>query len=75
MSMEEYNTLMLIKKSYVSDFGTRYLMVQNVKGFRIYDLRAYFWVWFNVSQKAREESKDEEVCRTWWLHFKHGEKS
>jgi hypothetical protein len=26
-------------------------------------------------QKAREESKDEEVCRIWWLHFKHGEKS
>jgi hypothetical protein len=27
------------------------------------------------SQKVKEESKDKEVCRTWWLHFRHGEKS
>jgi hypothetical protein len=26
-------------------------------------------------QKVREEGKEKEVCWTWWLHFRHGEKS
>ena len=57
--MQEFITLMFIKKSCLSNFGTGYYFLQNVTGFRIYDLRAYFLVWFNVSTESegREQGR------------------